>query len=76
METEAIVEGFQCSIEMHGLIYRTLIADGDSSVYQSILDSDPYSAHGLIVQKIECTNHLMRNLCKKLKRVAETTQAF
>jgi len=28
----------------------------------------------IMVQKIECTNHLLRNLCNKLKKVAETTQ--
>jgi len=28
----------------------------------------------ITVKKVECTNHLLRNLCKKLKAVAETTQ--
>jgi len=41
MESDIIAEGFKCSIEMHGLIYKTVIADGDSSVYQSILDNRP-----------------------------------
>jgi len=74
MESDAIAEGFKCSLEMHGLIYRTVIADGDSSVYQAIIDSRPYREQMVIVKKIECTNHLLRNLCKKLKAVAETTQ--
>ncbi|EFN66856.1 hypothetical protein EAG_05267, partial [Camponotus floridanus] len=42
MESDAIAEGFKSSLEMHGIIYRTVIADGDSSVYQAILDSKPY----------------------------------
>ena len=33
MESDAITEGFRTSIKMHGLIYRTLVADGDSNVY-------------------------------------------
>jgi len=41
MESDAIAEGFKCSIEMHGLVFRTLIADGDSNVYQSI-SNNPY----------------------------------
>jgi len=28
----------------------------------------------VMVKKIECTNHLLRNLCKKLQTVAATTQ--
>jgi len=74
MESDAIVEGFKCSIEMHGLIYKTVIADGDSSVYQAICDNNPYSKQMVIVKKIKCSNHLLRNLCKKLKNVAEMTQ--
>ncbi|KMQ88744.1 hypothetical protein RF55_11711 [Lasius niger] len=74
MESDAIAEGFKSSLEMHGMIYRTIIADGDSSVYQTIVDSRPYREQMVNVKKIECTNHLLRNLCKKLRAVAETTQ--
>ncbi|KMQ87037.1 hypothetical protein RF55_13797 [Lasius niger] len=74
MENDAIAEGFKCILEMHGMIYRTVIADGDSSVYQTIVDSKPYREQMVTVKKIECTNHLLRNLCKKLRAVAETTQ--
>ncbi|KMQ87950.1 hypothetical protein RF55_12641 [Lasius niger] len=74
MESDAIVEGFKCSLEMHGLIFKTVIADGDSSVYQTIIDNRPYSEQMVTVKKIECTNHLLRNLCKKLKVVTEMTQ--
>lgn len=74
MESEVISEGFNCSLEMHGLIYKTVIADGDSSVYQTIRDNNPYSEHKVTVKKIECCNHLLRNLCKKLKTVGEMTQ--
>ena len=75
MESDAIAEGFKCSLEMHGLIYKTVVADGDSSVYQAILDNRPYSEQMVTVKKIECTNHLLRNLCKKLKNVSEMTQS-
>ncbi|XP_076280712.1 uncharacterized protein LOC143209220 [Lasioglossum baleicum] len=42
MESDAIAEGFRTSIEKRGLIYSTIIGDGDSSVYKTILDCDPY----------------------------------
>ncbi|XP_070523169.1 uncharacterized protein [Cardiocondyla obscurior] len=74
MESDAIAEGFNCSLEMHGLIYKTVIADGDSSVFQTILDNAPYEKQAVTVKKIECVNHLLRNLCKKLKTVSEMTQ--
>lgn len=74
MESDAIVEGFKSSLEMHGLIYRSFVGDGDSNVYQSIIDNAPYREHMVTVKKIECSNHLLRNLCRKLKIVAETTQ--
>ncbi|EZA52499.1 hypothetical protein X777_08632 [Ooceraea biroi] len=73
MESDAIVESFQSSLKMHGVIYKILIADGDSSVYNSIRHNAPYREMNVVVQKIECTNHLLRNLCKKLKAVARTT---
>ncbi|XP_076685833.1 uncharacterized protein LOC143377909 [Andrena cerasifolii] len=70
MESVAIVEGFNCSIDMHGLIYSILVADGDSSVYKKILDSDPYKNYLVQVRKIECTNHLLRNFSKKINEIA------
>ncbi|XP_076381283.1 uncharacterized protein LOC143260253 [Megalopta genalis] len=73
MESAAIAEGFQTSIEKRGLIYNILIADGDSSVYKRILDCDPYKAEMVRVKKIECTNHLLRNFCNKLKDVVKKT---
>ena len=41
---------------MHGLRYTGLIADGDSSVHRSIIDSVPI--YGRRVKKIECANHI------------------
>ncbi|XP_076549399.1 uncharacterized protein LOC117605294 [Osmia lignaria lignaria] len=74
MESDAIAEGFNCSIEMHGLIYRTVVADGDSNVYHTIVNNKPYREQKVTVRKVECTNHLLRNLCKKLRHVAKKTQ--
>lgn len=41
-----------------------MIADGDSNVYLKVLQSRPYD--NLTVEKIECINHLLRNLRNKL----------
>ncbi|XP_046141668.1 uncharacterized protein LOC114881703 [Osmia bicornis bicornis] len=69
MESAAIVEGFKCSIEMHGLVYSILVADGDSSVYKKILDNDPYKEYMVHIRKIECTNHLLRNFSRKINDI-------
>ncbi|XP_029053622.2 uncharacterized protein LOC114881126 [Osmia bicornis bicornis] len=73
MESDAIVEGFNTSVEKRGLIYSTLIADGDSSVYKKIIDADPYKTQ-IRVKKIECTNHLLRNFSKKMKEIVKKTK--
>ncbi|GBN88648.1 hypothetical protein AVEN_93006-1 [Araneus ventricosus] len=68
MEADIIVDGFTKSVEMHGVKYARFIGDGDSNVYKKILDSMPYD--NLTVEKIGCKNHLLRNMCNKLKDIA------
>ncbi|XP_071037671.1 uncharacterized protein [Parasteatoda tepidariorum] len=69
MESDISVEGFNNSIQMHGLIYSKFIGDGDSNFFKKILDSRPYDS--VTVEKIECTNHLLRNACNKLKEIVK-----
>ena len=72
LESDAIVEGFNTSVEKRGLVYSPLIGDGDSSVYKKIIDVDPYKRQ-IRVKKIECTNHLMRNFGNKMKAIVKMT---
>jgi hypothetical protein len=65
MESNLIVEGFKLSMQLHGLRYKFLIADGDSSVHKKLLECRPYG--NITVEKIECKNHLLRNYCAKLR---------
>ncbi|XP_071054859.1 uncharacterized protein [Onthophagus taurus] len=55
-------------MEMHGAKYNKLVGDGDSSVYRKLLDVRPYGDQ--LVQKIECSNHLLRNYCIRLKEIS------
>lgn len=66
MEADIIVDGFRQSIKMHNLIYSQIIGDGDSSVIKKIQLSKPYGKD-IIVKKIECTNHILRNYCIRLR---------
>ncbi|CAD0205888.1 unnamed protein product [Chrysodeixis includens] len=74
MEAEIIAEGFRTSIIMYGVIFKRLIADGDSSTYAKILQSNPYKNQNLTVEKIECRNHILRNFCKKLQTLTKDTK--
>ena len=69
MESVAIAEEFQKSIEHHNLIYCRLIADGHSSVHKRIQEVDSYAEHGVEVQKIECSKHLRRAFKNKVKEM-------
>ncbi|XP_049821547.1 uncharacterized protein LOC126265075 [Aethina tumida] len=71
MEQDIIVEGFNNSIEMHGLKYLKFIADGDSSVFKNIKEKVPY---GHEVVKIECMNHVLKNFSKNLYKIKKDTQ--
>lgn len=61
------------SESMHSLRYYKLITDGDGNVYKHILDAWPYTKR--TVEKIECKNHLLRNFCKKLRKITTKKQA-
>lgn len=69
MEWQSILEGFQRSVELHNLRYLKVIADGDSSTYNKLLEHKPYGDR--YIQKYECRNHLRRNFRKQLESAAE-----
>lgn len=72
MEQEAITEAFNSSVEKYGLIYKCKIGDGDSSVMANLQKHNPHKKYGVEVKKIECSNHLYRNLCHKLEAICKT----
>ena len=70
MEADIILDGFLQSDTMHGLRYKWLIGDGDSSVYNAVQQG--VITHGRRVDKVECANHAikfyrnrMEDLCKQ-----------
>ncbi|KAJ8669179.1 hypothetical protein QAD02_000438 [Eretmocerus hayati] len=69
MESEALIEGFLESVETHGLIYNRFVGDGDSNFYKELLKKNPYREWNIKPEKVECTNHLLRNFCKKLDKI-------
>lgn len=74
MEAAIILDGFRMSIEMHNLRYKTIIGDGDSSVYKKIQTAKPYGPT-YFIQKIECRNHVLRNFCTKIREISKTPRS-
>lgn len=75
MEEDIILEGFQRSVEMHGVKYSTLIGDGDSGIIKKLLTAMPYGPN-IIIKKVECRNHLLRNFCSKIKKLGKKTNNY
>ncbi|KAJ8873663.1 hypothetical protein PR048_024493 [Dryococelus australis] len=50
-----------------------LTGDGDSSVHRKLLETMPYGPN-LIVEKVECENHVLRNYCHKLTDLTKNTK--
>ncbi|XP_050315892.1 uncharacterized protein LOC126750357 [Anthonomus grandis grandis] len=73
MEGDILKEGFLHSLEQHGLIYHKLIADGDCNSLKKMLDAHPYK--NVIVKKIECRNHLLRNYSRKIRDLGKDVNA-
>lgn len=68
MEWQSIVEGFEKSVELYGIRYLILVADGDSNTHAKLLERRPYG-HRTIVKR-GCTNHIKRNFRKHLETSA------
>lgn len=50
-----------------------LTGDGDSSVCKRLHQTLPYGPK-LLVQKIECRNHILRNLGQKMSQIVKNTK--
>lgn len=74
MEAQGILKGFQESEQTYGVRFKTLVADGDSSVYNKLLENKIYGNR--TITKIECRNHLYRNYRKKLESFKSKTKEF
>lgn len=72
MEADIIAEGFRLSVQMYNLKYTRVVGDGDSSVMEKLRSQMPYGPETTI-DKIECSNHLMRNFGKKMRTIYAKT---
>ena len=73
METAILVEGFQNSVEMHGVRYLLFVGDGDSSVFSQLREKVSY---GKLIKKSECKNHVIKNYTSALYKVSAFIQLY
>lgn len=73
MEADIILEGFlEC--EKLGARFNKLIADGDSSIYKTLQNFRIYKDPDLVIEKLECVNHLCRNFRTKFVALSKNTK--
>jgi hypothetical protein len=64
MEANIIEAGFQESLTKHGLVYRFVIGDADSSVF-ACLQANVNYPNRLQIQKVDCVNHALEDLIRR-----------
>ncbi len=74
METDIILEGFLQAERVHGVRYTTMIGDGDSSVYPSLIQNVPGWGH--CIQKLECANHSCKYYRGALEKLVLENPAY
>lgn len=72
MEADIIVEGFRRSVADHGLIYKYMIGDADSSVFAQVQSKVVYPGR-VPVEKQDCINHAVRGLNSKIYSILHNT---
>lgn len=62
MESKIITDGFRECMTKYNLRFSHLIGDGDFSVLYELNKAQLYNSPIMQIEKIECVNHLLRNL--------------
>lgn len=75
MESKIITDGFRECLLRYNIRFSHLIGDGDSSVIFELNKAQMYQSPILQIEKIECVNHLLRNLRSALRAVAAACKA-
>ena len=68
METTGAVRIFERSLATRGLKYTNMLGDGDSSTYNSIVESQPYG-EDCIPNKLECIGHVQKRVGSRLRKL-------
>lgn len=71
MESLGLLEGFKESRDMHNLVFKTFIGDGDSNFNSALLADNSYADLNIVPKKIECYNHLNKRRSMQLQALVK-----
>ena len=72
MESTGAVEIFMRSVENRKLIYDEYLGDGDTSSFNDVVSSEPYSAYEVTPEKLECIGHVQKRLGTRLRNIVKS----
>lgn len=76
MEVDAGKEMFARSIRLYGKPYVHYIGDGDSKTFKGIVESNPYAALNLKVEKKECIGHVQKRMGSRLRTLVKSKKGL
>lgn len=76
MESKLLTDGFREILSKYNLRFSHLVGDGDSSVICDLNNAGLYKNPMLQIEKIECVNHLKRNLRGALRTLAASCALY
>ena len=72
LEVDGIKEMFSRSEEKYAVKYEYYIGDGDSKVFKSVSEAEPYGDE-LEVKKIECIGHVQKRMGTRLRNLKKAS---
>lgn len=71
MESSGAVKIFERSVNTRGLKYTSMLGDGDSATYNSIVERKPYGEE-CTPKKLECIGHVQKRVGSRLRKLKNT----
>ena len=75
METTGAVRIIEQSLATRGLKYMDMLGDGDSSTYNTMVESQPYG-EDCIPNKLECIGHVQKRIGSRLRKLKSSNKGL
>ena len=62
IEAAGVVEIFLHLVQEHKLVYSKYLVDGDTSSFNEVVESNPFSEFDIVPGKVECVGHVQKRL--------------
>ena len=75
METVGALRIFERPLATKGLKYKDMLGDGDSAIYNTILENKPYG-EDCIPNKLECISHVQKRVGSRLWKLKSANKGL